>query len=158
MSKKVYFLEIDEEDLDEYLIGIHSVKESFEIAFYLNRTANARFKKTSDNLSNEKRQGLFDQFKWLDTKTDLECTLFSNKWVQENKTASSNNNNTLFEMPIRNELSLLPEFKHIDFFIKSNHFQIINLLQTRLKMWSEVSLVYEIEMETIRNRMNLIFD
>ena len=158
MNKKIYLLEIIEEDLEEYLIGIHSAKESFELAFYLNQNTNARFKKTPDDLSNEKQQGHFDQFIWLDPKIDFECILFSNKWIQENKTVSSNNNNTLFEMPIRNELSLLPEFKHIDFFIKSNHSQIINLLQTRLKMWSEVTLVLKIEMDTIKNRMNLIFD
>jgi hypothetical protein len=155
MSKKRFLLEIDEEVINEHLIAIHTHKEAYQIAFYLNQTLDAKLKRTLKDLENKK--GSFIQFEWIDTSLDLKCVLFSNKHVLEHELQNTNNL-ALFELPMRNEVYLIPKLKKVDFFIKSTNNQSLGTIELMLKNWTEVSLTYRVAMEKFINQLNLIFD
>ena len=66
----------------------------------------------------EDKDALFLMYEWENPLLDINTTLFSNKSISE-KEQLDTNNNTLFNLPLRNEVSLFPKFKQVDFFIKS---------------------------------------
>ena len=157
MNKKFYLLEFDEEVISEHLVAIHSHKEAYQIAFYLNQTINAKFKRTPKDLENKAQKGSFTQFKWNDSNLDLECILFSNKAILKEKLQTSNNL-VLFKLPFRNEVSLITKLNKVDFFIKSTNNQSIEIIERKLKKWSEISFIYRVTTEKTINQLNLIFD
>jgi len=157
MNKKFYLLKVDEDVITENLIAIHSHKEAYQIAFYLNQTINAKFKRTPKDLENKAQKGSFTQFEWNDSNLDLECMLFSNKDILNQKLQTSNNL-ILFELPFRNEVSLITKLNKVDFFIKSTNNQSIEIIERKLKKWSEISFIYRVTTEKIINQLNLIFD
>lgn len=71
------------------------------------------------------------------------CQLISNKFIQESNNTKAKSY-TLFELPERNEVYLISEFKQADFFIKSNYSEIIKTIQIQLNNWSMVSISYNI--------------
>jgi len=99
----------------------------------------------------------FYLFKWENSFIDIKTILFSNKYKHYAKQVKSNKN-ILFNLPLRNEVYLFPEFKQVDFFIKSNHLETIQLLIKPLNSWSAITMIYEIPSDKIKNQLNLIFD
>jgi hypothetical protein len=83
--------------------------------------------------------------------------LFSNKSLEE-KDKQSLNSTALFDIPLRNEVSLITEFKTVDFFIKSTNSNIIETITRHLKSWSTISLVYAIPVDHLKTQLNAIFD
>tara|TARA_Y100000385_G_scaffold287969_1_gene353420 strand:+ start:422 stop:898 length:477 start_codon:yes stop_codon:yes gene_type:complete len=153
---KVHLLTYEEEDLKDYLLAIHSSLEGFQIAFYLNQISRTKFKRDQD-IALDTKKATFPSFKWENYLIDVNTLLFSNKYLLQLEQENTNNN-TLFDLPLRNEVSLIPEFKQVDFFIKSNHLETIQLLFKPLNLWSATAMVYEIPSNKIKNRLNLIFD
>ena len=133
---KVHLLDYQEEGFSkDHLLAIHSNKEAFQIAYFLNKFSNSIFRRK------------------VDIKTILFCNIHKYYLEQENL-----NKNTLFNLPLRNEVYLFPEFKQVDFFIKSDHLETIQLLFKSLNTWSAITMIYEIPSNKIKNRLNLIFD
>ncbi|MGI9540963.1 MAG: IPExxxVDY family protein [Flavobacteriaceae bacterium] len=157
MHRKVYQLEMEEEFLDEEVIGIHTSSETHQIAFYLNQSIGARFVRTKKDLYYKKIKIPFIHFEWKDETMDLNCSLFSNKSLEE-KDKQSLNSTALFDIPLRNEVSLITEFKTVDFFIKSTNSNIIETITRHLKSWSTISLVYAIPVDHLKTQLNSIFD
>jgi hypothetical protein len=153
---KVHLLTYEEEDLKDYLLAIHSSLEGFQIAFYLNQISRTKFKRDQD-ITLDTKKAAFSSFKWENYLIDVNTLLFSNKYLLQLEQENTNNN-TLFDLPLRNEVYLIPEFKQVDFFIKSNHLETIQLLFKPLNLWSATAMVYEIPSNKIKNRLNLIFD
>jgi hypothetical protein len=154
---KVHLLDYQEEDFNkDHLLAIHSNKEAFQIAYFLNKFSNSIFRRKEDIALNYK-EASFSLFKWenslIDIKTILFCNIHKHYLEQENL-----NKNTLFNLPLRNEVYLFPEFKQVDFFIKSDHLETIQLLFKSLNTWSAITMIYEIPSNKIKNRLNLIFD
>ena len=87
----------------------------------------------------------------------MNCSLFSNKNSNE-KDQQNLNYTALFDIPLRNKVSLISEFKTVDFFIKSTDSNTIETILSRLKDWSSISLIYAIPVNKIKNQLNLIFD
>jgi hypothetical protein len=157
MSRKVYHLKIEEELLKDEIIAIHTSLEAHQIAFYLNQTMAAKFIRTKKDLFNKKVNPTFIHFEWQNEAYDLNCSLFSNKNLNE-KDQLSLNSTSLFDMPLRNEVSLISNFKKVDFFIKSTDRSTIESIITQLKNWSNISLIYQVPLDKIRTQLNLIFN
>ena len=157
MSRKVYHLELEEELLEDEIIGIHSQVEAHQIAFYLNQTIGAHFIRSKKDLHRKRVNASFIHFEWKNKAMDLNCSLFSNKSLDE-KDKQSSNSNTLFDIPLRNEVSLITEFKTVDFFIKSTDSHTIETIITQLNNWTNISLIYAIPVDKLKTQLNLIFD
>ncbi len=157
MSRKVYHLEMEEEPLEDEIIAIHTSLEAHQLAFFLNQRISARFCRSKKDLYNKKKKTPFIHFEWQNKDYDLNCSLFSNKNITE-KNEQSLNSTSLFDIPLRNEVSLITEFKTADFFIKSTDKNTIETIITQLKNWSNISLIYFIPVDKIKTQLNLIFD
>lgn len=155
-SSKIHLLSYEEDDFQDHLLALHSNLEGYQIAFYLNKHTDAVFKRVEDISLNDK-EVRFPLFEWENPLLDENTSLFSNKFIQE-KTQDGTNTGALFDLPLRNEVSLFPEFKQVDFFIKSNHLETIQFLIKPMSSWGAVSMAYEVPSEKIKTRLNLIFD
>ena len=143
MVKKIHYIDIDEENEKEYWIAVHSTYEGFQLAYFINKNGLLKLRRSNNDIKNYLDEGVFNVFEFTDKINHKYCNLISNKCVLEN---SSNyiNSNTLFNVPERNELYLLKEFKQVDFFIKSNDKDLHNLIHKELLILPMVSLVYVI--------------
>jgi len=156
MTQKIYHLAYEEEDIQDHVLALHSNLEAYQIAFFLNQNASAKFKRIND-IAMEDKDALFLMYEWENPLLDINTTLFSNKSISE-KEQLDTNNNTLFNLPLRNEVSLFPKFKQVDFFIKSKDLETLKLLFKQLNSWKSTSMIYDVSAEKIKNRLNLIFD
>ena len=153
---KIHHLNYKEENSEDHLLAIHSNIEAFQIAYFLNKYTNSTFKRGEDiDLNTEK--ACFYLFKWENPLIDIKTILFSNKYKYHLKQIKLNNN-LLFDLPLRNEVYLFSEFKHTDFFIKSNHLETIQLLIKALNSWKALTIVYKVPSKKLKSRMNLIFN
>lgn len=143
MVKKIHYIDIDEENEKEYWIAVHSTYEGFQLAYFINKNGSLKLRRSDNDIKNYLDEGVFNIFEFTDKINHKYCNLISNKCVLENF-SNSINNNTLFNVPERNELYLLKEFKQVDFFIKSNDKDLHNLIHKELLILPMVSLVYVI--------------
>ena len=143
MVKKIHYIDIDEENEKEYWMAVHSTYEGFQLAYFINKNGLLKLRRSDNDIKNYLDEGLFNIFEFTDKINHKYCNLISNKCVLENF-SNSINNNTLFNVPERNELYLLKEFKQVDFFIKSNDKDLHNLIHKELLIMPMVSLVYVI--------------
>ena len=143
MVKKIHYIDIDEENEKEYWIAVHTTYEGFQLAYFINKNGLLKLRRSNNDIKNYLDEGVFNIFEFTDKINDKYCNLISNKCVLENF-SNSINNNTLFNVPERNELYLLKEFKQVDFFIKSNDKDLHNLIHKELLIMPMVSLVYVI--------------
>ncbi len=143
MVKKIHYIDIDEENEKEYWIAVHTTYEGFQLAYFINKNGLLKLRRSNNDIKNYLDEGVFNIFEFTDKINQKYCNLISNKCVLENF-SNSINNNTLFNVPERNELYLLKEFKHVDFFIKSNDKDLHNFIHKELLIMPTVSLVYVI--------------
>ena len=141
MVKKIHYIDIDEESEKEYWIALHTTYEGFQLAYFINKNGLLKLRRSNNDIKNFLDEGVFNIFKFTDKINQNYCNLISYKCVLENF-SNSINNNTLFNIPERNELYLLKEFKQVDFFIKSNDKDLHNLIHKELLILPMVSLVY----------------
>ena len=141
MVKKIHYIDIDEESEKEYWIALHTTYEGFQLAYFINKNGLLNLRRSNNDIKNYLDEGVFNIFEFTDKINHKYCNLISNKCILENF-SNSINNNTLFNVPERNELYLLKEFKHVDFFIKSNDKDLHNLIHKELLILPMVSLVY----------------
>ena len=126
-----------------------------DVTFFQLVDGNPKTIKTSD-IFNEKKQGVFQHFEWIDPINNIVCNLLSNKFIIE-KNQNKLNKNVLFKLPERNELYLFNEFKRFDLLFRSSNEKIIKSIKYLLIEEPMISLVYSIPEEKIRNQLNLIF-
>ena len=143
MVKKIHYIDIDEESEKEYWIAVHTTYEGFQLAYFINKNGLLKLRRSNNDIKNYLDEGVFNIFEFTDKINHKYCNLIANKCVLENF-SNSINNNTLFNVPERNELYLLKEFKHVDFFIKSNDKDLHNFIHKELLIMPTVSLVYVI--------------
>ena len=141
MVKKIHYIDIDEENEKEYWIAVHTTYEGFQLAYFINKNGLLKLRRSDNDIKNYLDEGVFNIFEFTDKINHKYCNLISNKCVLENF-SNSINNNTLFNVPERNELYLLKEFKQVDFFVKSNDKDLHNLIHKELLILPMVSLVY----------------
>ena len=62
MSKKVYHLELEEELLEDEILALHTTLEAHQIAFFLNQSIGAKFKRSKKDLYGKKVKTSFIHF------------------------------------------------------------------------------------------------
>ena len=157
MKRKIYTLEIDEVIEKDFWLGIHTSLEPYQLAFIINQNSRLKLIRSKKDVFNEKKEGMFQLFEWVDPINEIVCNLLSNKFILL-KNQKKINNNVLFKLPERNELYLFDEFKHVDLLFRSSDKKIIKSIQYLLIEKPMISLVYNIPKEKIRNQLNLIFN
>lgn len=157
MALKVHHLNMKEAAREEYWLAVHTAIEAHQLVFYINQSSSIYFKRAKEDLENEIKEGIFQLFEWEDHINDYKCQLISNKYVSE-KSQTLGNNNTLFDIAERNQVSLFTEYKKVDFFIKSTNNTILKSIKKMLLNWSLISLIHTIPYQRIKNQSLLIFD
>ena len=143
MVNKIYHLKIEEDSVEDFYIAIHTPLEAYQLAFYINKKNKILLERKKKDLKNKKRQGVFPFFEWEDLLSDRRCQLISNKFIRESSNTYAKSY-SLFQLPERNEVYLISDFKQVDFFIKSNYSEILKTIQIQLNNWPMVSMSYNI--------------
>jgi len=156
MNKKVYFLEELSDPIELYMLAIHSPLKDYQLAYRLNQHFGARFKRTRKDIDNPFQKTFYSRFVWKHEKYGWQCDFFANKDIHQ--TAPSSNNALLFDLPSVNAVSLITEFKQVDFFIQSEEKNIIDEFARNLKTMEGISMSYVVLTEKIKDQLNLIFD
>ena len=154
--RKIYNLDIEEVLEKDYWLAIHTSLEPYLLAFIINQNSQIILSRSNKDIYDEKKQGMFQLFEWSDPINDVVCNLLSNKYISEKKQIKLNND-TLFKLPERNELSLFTELKLVDFLLRSTDEDILKSIKYQLLEEPMISMVYSIPVEKIRNQLNLIF-
>lgn len=155
MVNKIYHLKIEEDSVEDFYIAIHTPLEAHQLAFYINKQNKILLERKKKDLINIKRQGSFHFFEWEDLLSDRRCQLLSNKFIQESSNTLAKSY-SLFQLPERNEVYLISEFKQADFFIKSNYSEILKTIQIQLNSWPMVSMSYNISLKNkTLNKLNI---
>lgn len=155
-SARIHLLPFEEEPSEEFLLALHTSLEAYQIAFFLNQHCQAQFKRIEDIIL-KNQAACFALFEWDNPLLDQKVSLFSNQYSAD-EVQTQENNTTLFDLPLRNQVSLFSEFKQVDFFIKSSHKELIQRLLKPLNSWKAVSMVYALSSSKMKNQLNLIFD
>ena len=151
MVKKIHYIDLDEESEKEYWIAVHSTYEGFQLAYFINKNGLLKLRRLNNDIKNYLDEGVFNVFEFTDKINHKHCHLISNKCVSENF-SNSRNNNSLFDVPERNELYLLKEYREVDFFIKTNDKNLHYTIYKELLALPMVSLAYVITESKILNK------
>jgi hydroxymethylpyrimidine pyrophosphatase-like HAD family hydrolase len=157
-------LTMEELYVDEFqLIAIHTSLEDYRLAYFLNQSLSIKLKKCEDDLQVKSKKGE-SNFSRFEYENDDLCHTWN---LIENKINISNvvvdlvddlfsSNQNLFTT----NTFLLPEFKNVDFLLKINKDEAIDLIPnyiSKINAIEKVSLVYVIENYKIKTKNNLIF-
>lgn len=156
MSKKYTLDNIVNEDLI-YLIGINSYLDSYSLVFKLNKELNLNFVRSKKDIDLPKEKAYYNRFVAKNKSKEILYDFFSNKF-QKISFSNSVSKFDLFNAPFSKEVFLLKEYKEADYFIKStdqkDHGEIIKII----RKIPEISIIYDINPNEIKNKENLIFD
>ena len=83
IRQKIYTLELDEVIEKDHWLGIHTSLEPYQLAFIINQNSRLRLIRSKKDIFNEKKQGVFEHFEWIDPINDIVCNLLSNKFIIE---------------------------------------------------------------------------
>ncbi|MGB2152972.1 MAG: IPExxxVDY family protein [Flavobacteriaceae bacterium] len=110
MSYKKYNLGKSIEEESFSLIAIHASIEDFQLAYFINKNCNTRFKRKHNLFLNHLKQEI-NALVW-ENSWDEETFwyLFPNKY-EASKTITTNNPDLLFENETQMDLYILPELK-----------------------------------------------
>ena len=156
MSKKYTLNNIVNED-SIYLIGINSSLDSYKLVFKINKELNLNFVRSKKDIDLPKEKAYYSHFVAKNNSEEILYDFFSNKFqkiIFPNKFSGPN----LFNSPFSKEVYLLKEYKNADYFIKSSdqkdHYEIIN----NIRKIPEISIIYNLNSNEIKNKENLIFE
>jgi hypothetical protein len=157
MSYKKYNLGKSIEEESFSLIAIHASIEDFQLAYFINKNCNTRFKRKHNLFSNH-------------LKKEINALVWENSWDEEtfwylfpnkheaSKTRTTNNPDLLFENETQMDLYILPELKQVDYFIKIPNNKIDNVYLKKIKELPEIQTAYNIHEDSLKSSKNLIFN
>lgn len=159
----VHKLNIDEFEADSFsLIAIYTNLEDFRLAYFINLVLNLNLKKNPIDILVNTSEGEtnFTSFVFENLKQEISWNLFQNK----SEISYSNKDLNLnlfsdFNIQTTKKVFILPEFKKVDFFLKIDHQEDINLVEIvkNINKIDRISSVNSIEISKIKNKNNLIF-
>ncbi|WP_282787400.1 IPExxxVDY family protein [Flavobacterium croceum] len=159
-------LHIDDfEENDYLLIAIHTTLEDYRLAYFLNKYLGVQLQKQEEDIHIQvkENQSSFSLYSFYDKEQYVTWNLVQNKneIVIQPKEKSLNNLFSENLQAIETTIYLLPELKKVDYFLKiENLTEQENLfIETlkKLKTIEKISLVYNIDTNSIKNKNNLIF-
>lgn len=157
-------LQIDDfEEVEYCLIAILTPLEDYRLAYFINKNLPILFSKNKNGVQIKTKFGesLFSRFDFNDKKKDVFWCLIQNQnqIVVEEVTNSLDLFANTIQKTIR-KVFLLPEFKKANYLLKietsENKFDLEKTISV-LKTIDQISKVYKIEIDNIKNKNNLIF-
>ena len=156
MSIKFHKLDfINDEKI--FLIALHSNVEIFFLAYLLNKNLKTSFKKMKYNIINNENNYLFERYQSIDQNKKEKMDLFSNKSALK-KNQTTDQVFSLFDSNYFKKFFFIDEFKDVDFFIKKDSINNLDLLIKKIKLIEEIESSYLVDEKLLKNKENLIFD
>lgn len=151
------------DEIDYYLIALHTSLEDYRLAFFINQRLPINLSKSKNEIQIHIKEGetQFSRFYYYDAEKTLSWDLIQNKneVIQQKKEISEN----LFSdiaLEVSTKVYLLPEFKKVDYFLKIENCEdtiSVSDIITRLNTIEGISTIYEVDMNKIKSKNNLIF-
>ncbi len=148
---------IDDDFYDDsfLLIAMHSTIADYAIAYELNATLKANFKRTKKDFDLAENS-IFPCYEWQDTFHDRYWVLVANHSIEQELLA----NNDLFQNEaIYNVPRLVPELKDVDYFLKieEDEMQGSDAIIKNILTMPKVMAAYEVDIDKLKSKNNLIF-
>ena len=140
-----------------FLIALHSNVEIFFLAYLLNKNLKTSFKKMKYNVINNENNYLFERYQSVDKNKREKMDLFSNKSALK-KNQTRDQVFSLFDSNYFKKFFFIDEFKDVDFFIKKDSINNLDLLIKKIKLIEEIESSYLVDEKLLKNKENLIFD
>jgi hypothetical protein len=159
----IHKLDLDEfDEIDYHLIAIHTTLEDYRLAYFINQHLPVNLSKSNEEILISIKEGetQFSRFYFDDEDNFVSWNLIQNK----NEVIGRNEiiNQDLFSnssQEVATKVFLLPELKKVDYFLKiesDDDLEIAGIVK-KLKSIKSLSTVYVVETETIKSKNNLIF-
>ena len=159
----IHKLDLDEfDEIDYHLIAIHTTLEDYRLAYFINQHLPVNLSKSNEEILISIKEGetQFSRFYFDDEDNFVSWNLIQNK----NEVIGQNEiiNQDLFSnssQEVATKVFLLPELKKVDYFLKiesDDDLEIAGIVK-KLKSIKSLSTVYVVETETIKSKNNLIF-
>ena len=159
----IHKLDLDEfDEIDYHLIAIHTTLEDYRLAYFINQHLPVNLSKSNEEILISIKEGetQFSRFYFDDEDNFVSWNLIQNK----NEVIGQNEiiNQDLFSnssQVVATKVYLLPELKKVDYFLKIESDDDLELagIVKKLKSIKSLSTVYVVETETIKSKNNLIF-
>ena len=140
-----------------FLIALHSNVEIFFLAYLLNKNLKTSFKKMKYNIISNENNYLFERYQSIDQNKKEKMDLFSNKSALK-KNQTTDQVFSLFDSNYFKKFFFIDEFKDVDFFIKKDSINNLDLLIKKIKLIEEIESSYLVDEKLLKNKENLIFD
>jgi hypothetical protein len=153
----------DFDDIDYYLIAIHTSLEDYRLAYFINQQLPINLSKSKEEVQINIKEGEtnFSRFYYYDKDNAVSWNLIQNKnEVLQKKIETTQNLFSNVSMEISTKVYLLPEFKKADYFLKiENTEETMTALKikTLLNKIESISTVYSVDTNKIKSKNNLIF-
>ena len=159
----IHKLDLDEfDEIDYHLIAIHTTLEDYRLAYFINQHLPINLSKSKEEILISIKEGetQFSRFYFDDEDNFISWNLIQNK--NEVIGQKEKINQDLFSnssQEVATKVFLLPELKKVDYFLKieSDDDLEIQAIVKKLKTIKSLSTVYVVETETIKSKNNLIF-
>jgi len=159
----IHKLDLDEfDEIDYHLIAIHTTLEDYRLAYFINQHLPVNLSKSNEEILISIKEGetQFSRFYYDDEDNFVSWNLIQNK----NEVIGQNEiiNQDLFSnssQEVATKVFLLPELKKVDYFLKiesDDDLELAGIIK-KLKSIKSLSTVYIVETETIKSKNNLIF-
>lgn len=157
----VHKLHIDEfGEIDYQLVAIHTSLEDYRLAYYINQRLSVLLNKSRDEIHIKNNDGItyFGRYIFECPDTNANWNLIENQGeiIHQNRDEMPN----LFAASddIATKVYLLPEFKKVNYFLKiENVEQPTADIIAKINNIARISTVYEVDINNIKSKNNLIF-
>jgi len=159
----IHKLDLDEfDEIDYHLIAIHTTLEDYRLAYFINQHLPVNLSKSKEEILISIKEGetQFSRFYFDDEDNFISWNLIQNKnEVVGKKEIASQDLFSNSAQEVSTKVFLLPELKKVDYFLKieSDDDLQINEIVKKLKTIKSLSTVYVVDTETIKSKNNLIF-
>jgi hypothetical protein len=159
----IHKLDLDEfDEIDYHLIAIHTTLEDYRLAYFINQHLPVNLSKSKEEILISIKEGetQFSRFYFDDENNFISWNLIQNKnEVVGKKEIASQDLFSNSAQEVATKVFLLPELKKVDYFLKieSDDDLQINEIVKKLKSIKSLSTVYVVDTETIKSKNNLIF-
>lgn len=137
------------------LVALHCSLQDYAITYGINQHLKSNFKRSSKDLEIP-TLGTFSYFEWKDEINDRYWTLISNASFKEAHLAGID----LFsDEPSYRSHHLIPEHKEVDFLLKMEMDDFLDVEDIVKKLYNipKMSMVYELDIQKLKSKNNLIF-
>lgn len=150
------------DEIDYYLIAIHTSLEDYRLAFFINQKLPINLSKSKNEIQISIKEGetKFSRYYYYDTEKTLSWDLIQNKnEVIQHKKEVSQNLFSNIALEVSTKVYLLPEFKKADYFLKieDDETNTVSNIITILNTIDGISTAYSVDTNKIKSKNNLIF-